>query len=167
LRVFSLLGKTDTALGQSEGVRRSARERAALAVEESEPAYAPPHQPVDSRPAAAALFQSLHPQERAAIVMKDVFDLLTPGRRRGRGLRCSDHGSTSRQDREGAADLGRVFRRYSNARARVRGMDSRRRTLQQRVTIADRGNDGRHVATIDARPEKAGNRRVVSGGHRG
>jgi len=88
LRVFSLLGKTDTALDNPkaylirtatnlwiDGVRRSARERAALTVEPSEPAYAPPHQPVDSRPAAAAFFQSLHPQERAAIVMKDVFDL--------------------------------------------------------------------------------------------
>ena len=88
LRVFSLLGKTDTALDNPKAylirtatnlwidrVRRSAREQAAMAVEQAEPAYEPPHRPIDTRPAAATFFQSLHPQERAAVLMKEVFDL--------------------------------------------------------------------------------------------
>jgi RNA polymerase sigma-70 factor (ECF subfamily) len=87
LRVFSLLGKTDTRLENPKAylirtatnlwidrVRRSAREQAALALEDAD-AMSMPHVLSDSRPAAKALFQMLHPQERAAILMKDVFDL--------------------------------------------------------------------------------------------
>jgi RNA polymerase sigma-70 factor (ECF subfamily) len=87
LRVFSLLGKADIKLENPKAylirtatnlwidrVRRSAREQAALALEGADVACTP-LLPADSRPAAKALFQMLHPQERAAILMKDVFDL--------------------------------------------------------------------------------------------
>jgi RNA polymerase sigma-70 factor (ECF subfamily) len=88
VRVFSLLGKSDATLDNPKAylirtatnlwidrLRRSAREQAALALEQAEPASTPPHDVTDSRPAANALFQMLHPQERAALLMKDVFDL--------------------------------------------------------------------------------------------
>src|SRR5262245_12299875 len=87
VRVFSLLGKTDATLENPKAylirtasnlwidrVRRSAREQEALALEQPEPAQAP-RDPVDGRPAAAAIFQILHPQERAAILMREVFEL--------------------------------------------------------------------------------------------
>ena len=87
-RVFSLLGKTDTTLENPKAylirtaanlwidrMRRSAREQAALVLEQAEPTSAPPHEAADGRTAATTLFQRLHPQERAAIVMKDVLDL--------------------------------------------------------------------------------------------
>ena len=87
LRVFNLLAKTDTRLENPKAylirtatnlwidrVRRSAREQAAMALDEPE-VTSEPLVPADSRPAAKALFQMLHPQERAAILMKDVFDL--------------------------------------------------------------------------------------------
>src|SRR6516162_1402757 len=64
VRVFSLLGKTDARLENPKAylirtaanlwidrVRRSAREQAAMAVEQAEPAYEPPHRPIDTRPA--------------------------------------------------------------------------------------------------------------------
>jgi RNA polymerase sigma-70 factor (ECF subfamily) len=87
LKVFALLGKADVAIENPKSylirtatnlwidrIRRSAREQAALALEQ--PDLTPPSPDVaDSRPAAAALFQRLHPQERAAVVMKDVLDL--------------------------------------------------------------------------------------------
>ncbi|HJZ76092.1 MAG TPA: sigma-70 family RNA polymerase sigma factor [Vicinamibacterales bacterium] len=88
MRVFSLLGRTDTALENPKAyliraaanlwidrVRRSARERAAMVLEQAEPASVPPHDALDNRAAARTLFQALHPQERAAILMKDVLDL--------------------------------------------------------------------------------------------
>ena len=88
LRVFSLLGKTDTKLDNPKAylirtatnlwidrVRRSVREQAALALSVTETAVTPPHEMTDSRVAAKALFQNLHPQERAALLMKDVFDM--------------------------------------------------------------------------------------------
>jgi RNA polymerase sigma-70 factor (ECF subfamily) len=88
VRVFGLLGKTDTALENPKAylirtaanlwidrVRRSIREQAALALEPVEQPFRPPSDLADTRSAAAALFTDLHPQERAAIVMKDVLDL--------------------------------------------------------------------------------------------
>ena len=87
VRVFSLLGKTDAKLENPRAylirtatnlwidrVRRSAREQAALALEPAEPAFVEP-QPVDSHRAVTTLFERLHPQERAALLLKDVFDL--------------------------------------------------------------------------------------------
>ena len=88
VRVFSLLGKTDTQLDNPKAylirtaanlwidrIRRSAREQAALVLEQAEPRSAPPHEASDLFPAAQQLFQALHPQERAAILMKEVFEL--------------------------------------------------------------------------------------------
>jgi len=85
--VFSLLGKTDAKLENPKAylirtaanlwidrVRRSAREQAAMALDEPD-VTSEPLMPADGRPAAKALFQMLHAQERAAILMKDVFDL--------------------------------------------------------------------------------------------
>jgi RNA polymerase sigma-70 factor (ECF subfamily) len=86
VRVFSLLGRTDTKLVNPRAylirtatnlwidrVRRSAREQAALALEQTE-TFATSQEHLDGSSAAKALFQFLHPQERAALVMKDVFD---------------------------------------------------------------------------------------------
>jgi len=88
VRVFSLLGKTDVKLENPKAylirtaanlwidrVRRSACEQAAMVLERAVPTSAPPHEATDGRPAATALFQALHPQERAAVLMKDVLDL--------------------------------------------------------------------------------------------
>ncbi|HEX7137913.1 MAG TPA: sigma-70 family RNA polymerase sigma factor [Vicinamibacterales bacterium] len=88
IRVFGLLGRTDTALENPKAylirtaahlwidrVRRSAREQAALALEHAESASFQPVDAADARNAAATLFQTLHPQERAAMVLKDVLDL--------------------------------------------------------------------------------------------
>ncbi len=88
IRVFSLLGKSDQKLESPKAylirtatnlwidrVRRSAREQAAVELESGEPAIVQPTELVDARPATQRLFQILHPQERAALVMKDVFDL--------------------------------------------------------------------------------------------
>ena len=87
VRVFSMLGKIDANLENPRAylirtatnlwidrVRRAAREQAILALETPEHSTAP-DTAAEQRDAARALFQSLHPQERAAIVMKDVFDL--------------------------------------------------------------------------------------------
>src|SRR5215467_11944590 len=86
LRVFAQLGKSDVKLENPRAylirtatnlwidrVRRVAREQAALAIEHAE-ASEQPVIPMDGRPGAEALFQMLYPQERAALVMKDVFD---------------------------------------------------------------------------------------------
>lgn len=86
VRVFSMLGKIDANLENPRAylirtatnlwidhVRRSAREQAVLALEI--PEATPQSDIAEQRDAAKALFQSLHPQERAAILMKDVFDL--------------------------------------------------------------------------------------------
>jgi RNA polymerase sigma-70 factor, ECF subfamily len=88
VRVFSLLGKTDAQLENPKSylirtaanlwidrVRRSVREQAAMVLEQAEPTSVPPHEASDVRWAAQQLFQILHPQERAAILMKDVFEL--------------------------------------------------------------------------------------------
>ena len=87
MRVFSLLGKTDARLENPKAylirtatnlwidwVRRSAREQAALALDQPEASSAP-YDASDGRAAAKTLFQTLHPQERAALLMKDVWDL--------------------------------------------------------------------------------------------
>ena len=87
VRVFSLLGKTDVRLENPKAylirtaanlwidrVRRSAREQAALLLDQAEPA-SPPHDVSDAPSAARQLFQTLHPQERATLLMKDVFEL--------------------------------------------------------------------------------------------
>ena len=87
VRVFSMLGKIDANLENPRAylirtatnlwidrVRRSAREQAILALETPEQST-PPDTAAEQRDAARTLFQSLHPQERAAILMKDVFDL--------------------------------------------------------------------------------------------
>src|SRR6185312_12771728 len=81
VRVFSLLGKIDADLENPKAylirtatnlwidrVRRSAREHAALELEHAQLAPAPPHEIVDARPAAQLLFETLHPQERAALL---------------------------------------------------------------------------------------------------
>src|SRR5262245_45643754 len=87
VRVFSLLGKTDAKLENPRAylirtatnlwidrTRRFAREQAALALEQAEPAFVEPRE-TDGRRAVTALFQQLHPQERAALLLKDIFDL--------------------------------------------------------------------------------------------
>src|SRR5262249_16123525 len=88
LRVFSLLGKTDTKLENPKAylirtatnlwidrVRRSAREQAAMALSSADAQFTAPPDATDGRVAAEALFRKLHPQEPAARLMKDVFDL--------------------------------------------------------------------------------------------
>ena len=90
LRVFSLLGKTDADLRNPKAylvqtathmwidkIRRSASEKAILElinIEDSSQQDASADA-VDARNAAGQLMQRLHPQERAAIVLKDVLDL--------------------------------------------------------------------------------------------
>src|SRR5262245_29272689 len=86
-RVFSQLGKSDVRLEHPKAylirtatnlwidrVRRSVCEQAVLALEPVEP-ISPPPEISDARAAARTLFEALHPQERAALVMKDVLDL--------------------------------------------------------------------------------------------
>ena len=87
-RVFALLGRTDTRLENPRAylirtatniwidhMRRSAREQATLAHESREEEGILPDDRAELRDAARRLFTALHPQERAAILMKDVFDL--------------------------------------------------------------------------------------------
>ncbi|HET6899102.1 MAG TPA: RNA polymerase sigma factor, partial [Vicinamibacteria bacterium] len=88
VRVFGQLGKSDVRVENPKAylirtaanlwidrMRRSAREQAALVLEHAEPTSAAPFEAPDAQVAARQLFQVLHPQERAAILMKDVFDL--------------------------------------------------------------------------------------------
>ena len=44
-------------------------------MEQAEPPATPSPEVCDGRPAARRLFEELHPQERAAILMKEVFEL--------------------------------------------------------------------------------------------
>jgi RNA polymerase sigma-70 factor (ECF subfamily) len=91
-RVFSLLGKVDASLENPraylirtathlwiDGGRRRARERELLAAERPDaarPAQPPdPSQGASLRDAAGELLQRLAPRERAAVLLKDVFDL--------------------------------------------------------------------------------------------
>lgn len=90
LRVFSSLGKTDADLTHPKAylirtatnlwidrLRRAAKEKAILeltAPDEESPRDAP-EDVADATTAAAHLIRMLHPQERAAIVLKDVLDL--------------------------------------------------------------------------------------------
>lgn len=119
IRVFSLLGKSDRTLEQTKAyliraatnlwidrVRRSAREQAMRALEQPEPASTPSYESADGRKAAAVLFQTLHPQERAAILMKEVLDLSLE---------------------ETAATLGTTVAAVKSALSRARGrLDGRR-----------------------------------------
>ena len=86
LRVFGQLGKSDTRLENPKAylmrtatnlwidqVRRSQRAEAMAEVVSGE-GLGPDETP-DTEGATAALFQGLHPQERAAIVLKEVLDL--------------------------------------------------------------------------------------------
>jgi RNA polymerase sigma-70 factor (ECF subfamily) len=89
MRVFSLLGKVDADLDNPRAYlirtathlwidreRRRAKERSLLAAEQplaASPAAAP--ESSDVRRAAGALLQHLPPRERAAVLLKDVFDL--------------------------------------------------------------------------------------------
>jgi RNA polymerase sigma-70 factor (ECF subfamily) len=88
VRVFSLLGKTDARLENPKAylirtaanlwidrVRRSAREQAAMVLEQATLPVKVPSDASEAASAAEHLFQVLHPQERAAILMKDVFEL--------------------------------------------------------------------------------------------
>src|SRR6185295_4729503 len=88
VRVFSLLGKIDADLENPKAylirtatnlwidrMRRAAREQAMLELERAETIQVEAAGGDDARPAAKALFAALHPQERAAIVLKEVFDL--------------------------------------------------------------------------------------------
>ena len=88
VRVFSLLGKIDVDLENPRAylirtatnlwidrMRRTAREQAMLELERAQEAQVESANGDDARPAAKALFTDLHPQERAAIVLKEVFDL--------------------------------------------------------------------------------------------
>ena len=90
LRVFSSLGKTDADLTNPKAylirtatnlwidkIRRSAREKAILelnTVDEAAPTDTA-EDAVEATTAAAHLIGMLHPQERAAVVLKDVLDL--------------------------------------------------------------------------------------------
>jgi RNA polymerase sigma-70 factor (ECF subfamily) len=91
VRVFGFLGRNDVKLENPRAylirtatniwidrMRRQAREQSILALEQPETSVAPSSSPeagAEQRDAVRKLFQSLHPQERAAILMKDVFDL--------------------------------------------------------------------------------------------
>jgi RNA polymerase sigma-70 factor, ECF subfamily len=88
VRVFSLLGRNDARLEHPRAylirtatnlwidrMRRVAREQAALAMESPEPVAEPSPSTLEQRDAARRLFQTLHPQERAAFLLKDVLDL--------------------------------------------------------------------------------------------
>lgn len=91
VRVFGLLGRSDARVENPRAylirtatniwidrMRRQAREQAILALGIPETSVSSPPSPeagVEQRDAARKLFQSLHPQERAAILMKDIFDL--------------------------------------------------------------------------------------------
>lgn len=93
LRVFALLGKVDADLENPRAyllrtathlwidrVRRRARERGLLAEAAGEPLLAAggdrgPAHSIDVREAAGVLLDRLAPRERAALLLKDVFDL--------------------------------------------------------------------------------------------
>jgi RNA polymerase sigma-70 factor (ECF subfamily) len=89
MRVFSLLGKIDADLTQPRAylirtasnlwidrMRRAARERRALGLHgaDHEPRTTPTQAP-DVEHAAKTLLQSLPPKERAAVLLKEIFDL--------------------------------------------------------------------------------------------
>ncbi len=88
VRVFSLLGKVTDNLENPRAylirtatnlwidrMRRSAREQAMLQLEAADDRSDSQPERSDIIPATHVLFKSLHPQERAAIVMKEVLDL--------------------------------------------------------------------------------------------
>lgn len=153
VRVFSLLGKIDANLENPRAylirtatnlwidrVRRSARELAALQLEaaEGEPQATPPSR-ADAKPAAQALFQTLHPQERAAIVMKEVLDL------------SLDETATILKTSVGAVKsaLHRARGRLSNKREPA-GFDAPPRELVERFMIALRDQDAEGLKAMCA-----------------
>jgi RNA polymerase sigma-70 factor (ECF subfamily) len=92
VRVFSLLGKIDADLQNPRAylirtatnlwidrMRRQSREREVLAAERSEAVGLPPvndlSQATEVREATGRFFQRLAPRERAAVLLKEVFDL--------------------------------------------------------------------------------------------
>ena len=88
VRVFSQLGKSDAALENPRAylirtatnlwidrMRRSAREQAAMILSQEEPHTSSAPEPREGEAAVSALFEILHPQERAAFLLKDVCDL--------------------------------------------------------------------------------------------
>ena len=90
LRVFSLLGKTDARIQNPKAylvktasnvwidkVRRLAKERAILELSTIDASVNrdTTSDSIDAKTAAGQLLQSLHPQERAAVVLKDILDL--------------------------------------------------------------------------------------------
>src|SRR5262245_49753246 len=88
VRVFCVVGRTNIALENPKAylirtatnlwidrVRRFAREQAALALERAEPTVTLPVDTGSGNGAVRALFERLHAQERAAFLLKDIFDL--------------------------------------------------------------------------------------------
>src|SRR5262249_20712062 len=87
LRVFGVMAKSDTKLDNPKAyliraasnmwidrVRRAVRTEELAEIGKGEPAVAA-QAATDVTDATSSLFQDLHPQERAAILMKEVFDL--------------------------------------------------------------------------------------------
>lgn len=151
VRVFSLLGKFDANLENPRAylirtatnlwidrVRRAAREQAALQLEAMEEHVAPVV-PTDVKPAANAMFQSLHPQERAAIVMKEVLDL------------SLDETATILKTSVGAVKsaLHRARDRLANKRAPA-GFDTPPRDIVERFATALRNQDAEGLKAICA-----------------
>jgi len=88
MRVFSLLGKIDADLAQPKAylirtasnlwidrMRRTARERRVLGLQADEREPSAPIQTPDVEGAAHALLRALPPKERAAVLLKEIFDL--------------------------------------------------------------------------------------------
>jgi RNA polymerase sigma-70 factor (ECF subfamily) len=88
MRVFSLLGKIDADLAQPKAylirtasnlwidrMRRTARERRVLEMYADEREPSAPIQTPDVEDAAHALLRALAPKERAAVLLKEIFDL--------------------------------------------------------------------------------------------
>jgi RNA polymerase sigma-70 factor, ECF subfamily len=152
VRVFSLLGKADADLANPRAylirtatnlwidrVRRSAREQAALQLELAEDQSQPPPAMTDAKPAAQALFKALHPQERAAIVMKEVLDL------------SLDETATILKTSVGAVKdaLHRARGRLANKREPA-GFDAPPREIVERFMVALRDRDAEGLKALCA-----------------
>lgn len=152
VRVFSLLGKFDADLENPRAylirtatnlwidrVRRSAREQAALQLEAAEEQTEQPQEGAEVKPAAETLFKALHPQERAAIVMKEALDL------------SLDETASILKTSVGAVKsaLHRARDRLSNKRAPA-GFDAPPRALVERFMAALRDRDADTLKAICA-----------------